>query len=121
MDLVDAKNTLADHIAVNTVKNNIVTKISSIPNYISLKYDLELIKYISNLIENMIPKNTKKTLDKPSTIIDIMSTLFSLNDQDKSILSQSITFLMNNKHIKTSSTIKTVRRSVGGWITKKLL
>jgi uncharacterized membrane protein YheB (UPF0754 family) len=121
MDLVNPKNSLADHISVNTVKNNIVTKISSIPNYISLKYDLELIKYISNLIENMIPNKTKKTLDKPSTIIDIMSSLFSLSDQDKSILSQSITFLMNNKHVKTSSMMKIVTTSVGGWIKKKIL
>jgi hypothetical protein len=120
MDLVDAKNTLADHITVNTVKNTIVTKISSIPNFTSLKYDLELIKYISNLIENMIPKKTKQALDKPQTIIDIMTTLFSLNDQEKAILSKSITFLMNNNHIKTASMIKTVTRTVGGWITKKL-
>jgi hypothetical protein len=87
METVQPKNTLADHIVINTLKNDLVKYIESIPNYSALKNDVELLKLLCNKIEN-IPKKNQTNLDKAATIIDIMSTVFSLSDSEKASLNK---------------------------------
>jgi hypothetical protein len=120
MNTVQPKNTLADHIVINTLKNDLVKYIESIPNYTALKNDVELLKLLCNKIEN-IPKKNQTNLDKAATIIDIMSTVFSLSDSEKASLNKIITFLINNKHIKPATLIKTAKTAISAWVKKKIL
>ncbi len=120
MDTVQPKNSLADHIVINTLKNDLVKYIESIPNYTALKNDVELIKLLCNKLEN-IPKKNQSNLDKAATIVDIMSTVFSLSDSEKVSLNKIITFLINNNHVKAATLIKTAKTAISAWVKKKIL
>jgi hypothetical protein len=77
MDLVTAKGSLSDHILINKAKNAIVTKISSIPKFSILKFDIELMKYEANLVKNLI-SSKNKTIDIKSVVIEILTSVFSI-------------------------------------------
>jgi hypothetical protein len=120
MDLVTAKGSLSDHILINEAKNAIVTKISSIPNFSVLKFDIELMKYVANLVKNLITSKNK-TIDSKNVIIEILTSLFSISDQEKTILEKQIDFLESNGHLKVASLKKKVKTFVTSWVTKKIL
>jgi hypothetical protein len=116
MDLVEPKNSLADHININTVKNTIVTWIQSIPNYEALKNDVELIKITAKKLQNCV---TVKNHDLPQSILDIFSTVFNLSDVEKNMLLKVIQFLVDNELAKPSSTIKKMKFSLTNYVKKK--
>ncbi len=120
-DLVTPKGNLLIHMTVNQAKNAIVNSITSIPNYSALKNDLSLLTHVSNQVENMIPAKIKKAINKQDVVTDIMSTVFSISDQEKTIMNSNLGFLNDNNHIKAASTIKVIKNSVTGWVKKKLL
>ncbi len=76
---------------------------------------------MSNQVENLMPAKIKKVINKKDVVTDIMSTVFSQSDQEKTIMNSQLGFLEDNNHIKPASTIKKIKTSVGGWVTKKLL
>ncbi len=65
METVQPKNSLADHIVINTLKNDLVKYIESIPNYTSSKYTKSGTMKFSNL----------EILKFHGTIFDINTTL----------------------------------------------
>ncbi len=117
LTLVSPKNSLSDHILLNDVKNKITFEIGKIPNFQSLKFDIELTKYILNLIENSI--NNNENIDKVQMANDILTSLFSFSDTEKLVIMSQIKFLLNNKHIKKVSTIKYVGVTGANWFLKK--
>ena len=56
---IDLKNSLKTHFDKETLINKITSLISFIPNYQSIKLDVELTKLVINIIEDEL-KNDKK-------------------------------------------------------------
>jgi len=114
-DLPDiyVKNSLSNHFISENLIKHISNKIRAIPNYHLLKNEIELCKLICNMIENMIIKNNKgEKIDKQKIVVDIFSSIFSLNEQEITDLKVLINFLHNNKLIKKISTYKYFKKYV---------
>ena len=77
-----------------------------------MKNDLELIRFICNMLENLITNNDEK-IDKKQTVIDIISQLFcTFSDEDKKAISNQVQFLFDNKFIRKVSIVKKLKKKL---------
>jgi len=76
----------------------VVKDLQKIPNYQSLKNDIEILLHICNIVENLISKNKGK-IDKKQLVVDIFNQVFFLNETEKLALEKQIQFLFDNKLI----------------------
>ncbi len=70
-------------------------------------------------MKNLI-SSKNKTIDIKSIIIEILTSVFSISDQEKTILEKQIDFLESNGHLKIASMTKIVKTFVTSWVTKIL-
>jgi hypothetical protein len=63
-------------ILTNQIRDFIVADISKIPNFETLKTDLELIKHICNMIENLEKTDLDPKIDKKAIALDVIKLLF---------------------------------------------
>ena len=118
MEIVEFKNSLSKICKVSDIKQALITQIQSKNlNLQDLRFDLELTTYICNVIENELNAHSKE--EKIKIIVDIVSSLYLLSDPEKSIISNQITYLIDNKKIKKVGKVKYVYKSVTNWLTKK--
>jgi hypothetical protein len=103
------RNTLKKHNISFSVIDQITEKIKKIPQYESIRIELELVKCVCNIIENCIKKGNNKKIDKKDLVINCLSSVYNYNDQEKLLVGSLIDFLFNNKQIKKSSTYKLVK------------
>ena len=103
------RNTLKKHNISFSVIEQISEKIKKIPQYESIRIELELVKCVCNIIENCIKKGNNKKIDKKDLVINCLSSVYNYNDQEKLLVGSLIDFLFNNKQIKKSSTYKLVK------------
>ena len=105
-------NTGKSTILKNEIMDFILKDIQKIPNFQTLKNDVEILLHLCNLIENLISKNKQK-IDKKQLIIDIMAQVFYLNsDAEKDTISKQIQFLYDNKLITKVTTMNQVIKKV---------
>ena len=79
-------------ILKNEIMDFILKDIQKIPNYQSLKNEVEILLHICNLIENLISKNKQK-IDKKKIVLDIMAQVFCCNsDSEREVLEKQIQF-----------------------------
>ena len=106
------KNSAKHVMLKNELIAFIITEIQKIPNYQELKNNLELIRFVCNMLENLITNN-KENIDKKQTVIEIISQLFcSFSEDDKKAISNQVQFLFDNKFIKKVSNIKKFKKKV---------
>jgi hypothetical protein len=99
-------------ILKNEIMDFILKDIQKIPNYQSLKNEVEILLHICNLIENLISKNKQK-IDKKKLVLDIMAQVFHFNsDSEKEGLEKQIQFLYDNKLITKVTKFKQVAKKV---------
>ncbi len=95
-------------------------RIRTLPNYVELRLNPELILLCCNLIENaVIDKKIK--LDKKALCLRILSTIFSYNEADKKHVDSTIEFLHSNKRIKKVSFAKKCALILYDWVCRKFL
>ena len=87
---IDLKNSLKTHFDKETLINKISSLISFIPNFQSLKLDIELTKLVINIIEDEL-KNDKKT-NKNDLLTTILGKIFNLNGDELKVLNQQLEF-----------------------------
>ncbi len=85
----DLKNSLKNHVSVNTLILKLTTYIKTIPNFIELKLEPELTKLLMNIVKDEI--NNKNT-DQTTILIQALTQTFNLNDKEIAIIKQQITF-----------------------------
>jgi len=99
------------------ILNNRLQELNMIqPKY---KVDVELIRYVCNMVEHFILKNDK--IDKKQFVLEFMKNTFSANDEELEIISKAIEYLHSNKHIKKVSFWKLIKAGVKelmGWKKK---
>jgi hypothetical protein len=104
MSLITLKGSLQDHINLNTVKNDIVTYIQTIPNYQLLKNDVELYE----LIYRRLLDDLKLTIppDYSQIVIDILTIVFGISETERAGIYKVLQYLQFNKLVKKSGVLK---------------
>jgi len=122
METVVFKNSLNNFVNENNIVLKICQKLGNLPNIQTLKYDLEVIKYIANVVENELINHNDD--EKKIVIVKVLKALFVSQPfteiETANILNQ-ITYLIKNKQVKKVSTRKYIYKSIGQWFTKKFL
>ena len=97
------KNNLKKHNVVFSLIEKIAEKIKLIPQYEKLRVEIELVKTVCNIVENMVVKKNKKQkqpINKKELVVDALSLVFSYNEQEKQLIYSLIDYLFNNEQIK---------------------
>ena len=113
------KRSLQAHDLYHTTLQRILDIVQKIPQYLDIKDDPETLLLVCNLIENIVPTNSK--IDKQALAVDIMTGLYSLTPDEQTKTKTQIQFLYNNKKIKKTGLVKMSVSFVTNWIKKKFL
>ncbi len=106
------KNSARHVMLKNEIIDFVIKEIQKIPNYQEMKNNLELIRFVCNMLENLITNNNEK-IDKKQTVIDIISQLFCFfTEDDKKAISNQVQFLFDNKFIKKVSMVKILKKTL---------
>ena len=98
----------------------IVAKIREIEGYDKLRFDNELLKFVCVCIENGVNVNSKKKTDKKQLAMNIMCTVFTMNESEKLIVHNAIDFLCDNNMIIKYSGFKKYTSIIGSYLKSKL-
>jgi translation initiation factor 2B subunit (eIF-2B alpha/beta/delta family) len=119
MEKVSFKNSLDVFVKENKLISDLALKIKSLPEFDSLKLDVELTLYVAKVIENEILKKTPE--ERKKLIIKVIQQIHPLNPAELKILESQINFLSDHKKITKQSTSKAFCNFLSGWIVKKIL
>jgi hypothetical protein len=102
MDLVDFKNSLADHNLTHGTVQDVAAKIQTIPNHQLLKLDPELTLYVCNSVENIVgQKSSTSTIDKSNMVVTIFNSIFpGLTEDEIDYVKKQIRYFWSNSMIK---------------------
>lgn len=118
-DLIPLKNSLKSLSDLALLKQMVVSKIQSLPNYETLKNDVELVLFACNILENA-HKDLKATkLNKRQLIVSVFAEIFNLDDQEKLTVSNTVQFLFDHSKIKQVKKVLVVGNVIKNWFLKK--
>ena len=117
MDIIAFKNSLDDFINEAELLREITAKITSLPNFASLRFDVELTKYVANVVENSFHKSTAE--EKKVKVKAILNSIFNFDVNEILIIEKQIVFLLDNKKIKKKGFIVKYGTKACNWIEKK--
>ena len=118
-NLIPLKNSLKNINDLATLKQMVVCKIQSLPNYQTLKNDVELVLYACNTLENAHVDLKAAKINKRQLIVSVFGELFNLNDEEKLTVSNTIQFLFDHGKIKQVKQVLVVANTIKNWIIKK--
>ena len=121
---IGPKNSLSKHVNYNTLLQLIVDEIRKFSNLPLLKtnthVELELIKLIMSVVENVIQKKNPLEINKMDLVCDILRTIFNLNPQEIEILKKQIQYIFdNNQIVKIPIIKKIIRMGINFLLSKK--
>ena len=104
LDYLEFKHNLKELITNEDIKKLVVEKISQIPNYATLKLDVELTLFLCNLCENIVADRALKNFDKKTFVMGLAKELFpDMTEEEITLYEGQIQFLWNNNRIKRVS------------------
>ena len=119
MDMITENHSLNKFVKENNLVSKILVKFNLMPNLQTLKFDIEMLSYISNVFENELPDHNVD--EKKAMIIRVMKLLFpSITAPDELIIAGQIQYLIDNKKIKKISTKKYLYKNIGSWIFRRI-
>lgn len=120
LTVVPLKNGLLIDCKYNEIKSLIMTRINQLGlTDAKYKLDPEFLCLAANLVENLVVKKDK--IDKKALVIDIINTMFNLNDEELNLLSKNIDFVCaQNNLIKKASYYKLFKTGIKEWFFKKV-
>lgn len=96
-------------ILTNEIKNFIINDIKMIPNYETMKTDLELVKHLCSMVEELNRKELDPKIDKKSIVLDVLKILFpDLSVEQTMFMDTFIDFICQNDLISKVSTVSKV-------------
>ena len=121
---IGPKNSLSKHVNYNTLLQLIVDEIRKFPNLPLLKtnthVELELIKLIMSIVENVIQKKNPLEINKMDLVCDILRIIFNLNPQEIDIAKKQIQYIFdNNQIVKIPIIKKVIRMGINFLLSKK--
>ena len=118
-DVIPLKNSLKNLSYLAILKQMVCCKIQSIPNFQSLKGDVELILYACNTLENYQIDIGANKIDKKILVVNAFTELFSLTEDEKLTLNNTIQFLFDHNKIKQIKKVIVLGNKIKNWIIKK--
>lgn len=119
-EIIPAKNHLFKSLRVNEIKEAVIKRIQSFPNYQQYKNDVEFLLLVCNMLEHLVNKGEK--INKKETLVEIYKQTFaSLSADEQKAIEQNVEFLWNNKKIKKVSYYKLFKTAIWEWVKKKFL
>ena len=92
------KNNIKSHVIFNKTVDQIIEELKKeIPKIHEMKEQTELILVICNCVENIIKKSDN--CDKKKIVIEVMKSLFNLNNEEITKLDSSIECFWSNNMI----------------------
>ena len=120
MSLFKFKNKINSHVVFNNTVKQIVEEIQKkIPKYNDLRNNPEIVLMICNCIENIITK--KDGCNKKDIVIEVIKTVFNLNDVEIKSLAATIECFWSNGMIVKMKSVEKVGKIIGGWFCRKFL
>ena len=117
-NLIPLKNSFKNLNDAATLKQTIQCKIESLPNYQTLKNDVELILYACNTLENAHLDLKAYKINKRQLVVSVFAEIFNLNDEEKLTLSNTIQFLFEHNKIKQVKQVLVVGNVLKNWFIK---
>jgi hypothetical protein len=99
MDSISIKNSAKETVSKDQMIQWIVTQVRAISNPDSLKYNVELLVYISSCLELACNENNLR-VDKLECLINVYKELFEMSAHDEVIIIQILDFVHKNRLIK---------------------
>lgn len=119
-EIIPAKNHLFKSLRVNDIKEAVIKRIQSFPNYAQYKNDVEFLLLVCNMLEHLVNKGEK--INKKDVLVEIYKQVFtSLSPDEQKAIEQNVEFLWNNKKIKKVSYYKLFKTAIWEWVKKKFL
>ena len=112
------KHSLSKHFVFHNLVDTLVKKIKEeIPKFEELKLNIELTLLCCNIVENTVKKKTK--VDKEKLVVDSLTEIFTLNEEEQKTIKSHIEFLHSNKRIVKVDEVKKFFKDVGDWFVRK--
>ena len=101
MATLKLKNSLKLKQFIAVVVKDVEDEIKKLENWQDLKYDHELIKSVSDLIDKKVMDGSVQNykIDKQSLLMTVLCSVFNLNDEEKKAVEATVEFLVENKLI----------------------
>lgn len=122
VELVKFKKTLKGFHLEKSLKALIREKITAINDFIKLKLDTELTKFVCNIVENAITKKSKKNkIDKKALVLEVLTEIFNLKPDEQTLVKGQVEYLHSNNEISKIPMSEFVFGLGWSWIKRKLL
>ena len=114
------KNNIKSHVIFNKTVDQIIEELKKeIPKIHEMKEQPELILLICNCVENIIKKSDN--CDKKKIVIEVMKSLFNLNNEEITKVDSSIECFCSNNMIKKIKKIEKFGVMFSNWFSRKFL
>jgi len=100
---IKLSNLVKSHYNFEVVREEIVNEFKKIPKIEELKLNPELTKCLMGIVEQVIKPSHK--IDKKNLVIQILTELFALSEDEQVIISKDVDFIHINGLINSSSTL----------------
>ena len=120
MDKIKETDKIKRLVKLSELSKSIVAKIQAMPEVNELKFDLDIILYVCELIENNIKQTETKSIDKKNIVIGILQKCYPFTPPELLILNKMIEFLHSNHLIKQVTKIEKTENKVLNWMIKKI-
>lgn len=119
---VQLDNTLKKEIKVHKVKEALEQQLRGIPNVMDYKLSVQVTSLICNMIENSFRSNkTKYRIDKKEVVIQILTSIFALTEEEQKIADKQVEYLHASNQINAIPLYKIIGLNLLTWVKKKVI
>jgi len=119
MDMIIENNSLNKFVKENNLVSKILVKFNVMANLQTLKFDIEMLSYVSNVVENELYEHDAD--EKKAFVLKVMKLIFpSITASEEIIIAGQIQYLIDHKKIKKISTKKYLYKNIGLWICRRI-
>jgi hypothetical protein len=99
LDTIQFKNSLKAQCSQEQIVEIISSKISALPNFEALKYNPELVLFVSTCLEVASDENRLK-VDKQAMFLLIYKKVYEISTLDEVVMVHILEFLLTNNFVK---------------------
>ena len=117
MDQIKFKNSLDAFVSENDIIAKLVAKIKALPQYSTLKLDVELTLFVAKCLKTEFQGKTDEQIKV--MVVSTIQQIHPLTPPEIVILNSQIQFLIDHSKVVLISKVKSVYKSASAWFLKK--
>jgi hypothetical protein len=117
LDKIKFKHSLKTHSTRESIVSAVVEKVKALPDYVSLKYNQELLIFVCSALE-ILCKLNKIKVDKLECLVEIYKECYEIDTRDEVVLNSMVDFVHKNDLILTTLKNKIMVRAIRSLIKK---